>query len=208
MRVWLYACSTAFAVIALACTSCRREQKPVVTPTSPLSTVAPSPNSSSRPALPSIDPKVTKAVGALHRAEQDWLAKSPEAAAAFKRLTETQAAYQGKIEKFGMYMGPARDREARMRDLMAAQEKKDADKTAQAQKAYLAANAAVEKAEADLRLGNPPIQASYDEWLAARKAYAELRQADEAISKASTELMQVTAKQDLDADRNVHVKEN
>lgn len=198
MRLCVYAFTAVLTAMVLASSSCRREPKQADIPVPP----------PSRPAVPPVDPKVTAAVGKMHQAERDWLAKSPEAASAFKRLTEAQAAYQGRIDKFGLYTGPVRDRATRMQELMAAQEKGDAVKTAQAETAFQAANEAVDKAEATLRLGNPLIQVAYDEWLAARKAFEDLRQADETISKASAELMQATTKKNaLGEGQNDQVKE-
>ncbi len=145
----------------------------------------------------------------MHDTERAWRAQSPDAAAAFKRMTETQAAYQGMIGKFGLYTGPAREREAQMNAVMTAREKQDAAALEAAAIALTEAHARVEEAEAKLRLGNPPIQKAYDDWLAARKAYADLRSANEAISKASAEVTQLTEKDNaLDRDRNTGTKEN
>ncbi len=205
MRAWYCVLTMVLAAVALACTSCRREQKPALPPAA-----APSASPVAALSTPSpVDPKVTAAVGKMHQAERAWLAKAPEAAAALKRLQEAQAAYQGKIGPFGVYTGPVRDREARMQELMAARETGDAGKVKQAEKAFQDANAAVDKAEASLRLGNPPIQKAYEEWLAARKAYAALRMSDDAFSKATEELTQLNSKQPpLNERPNADVKEN
>lgn len=209
MRFWLYAVSVSVALFVVACGSCRREKKADGAPASKEAAVSSVIPASSRPALPPADPQVTAAVGKRQQAERDWLARMPEAAAALKRLTEAQSAYQRRIDVFGLYKGPVHEREARMRELMAAREKGDEANAARAEKAFQEANAAVDQAEATLRQGNPPIQEAYDEWLAARKAYAELRDSEEAISKASAELKEVAAKQDsLDKVRNDQVKEN
>ncbi|MFO7534786.1 MAG: hypothetical protein R6X19_03750 [Kiritimatiellia bacterium] len=174
-------------MLAFSAVSCRRDQK-----TQAQATAEPGSPASVRPAAaPAVDPKVTAAVGKMHQAERTWREQSPEAAAAFKRLTDAQTAYQGMIDKFGLYTGPVREREARMSELMAARETNDAEKSAQAEKAYHAANAAVDAAEANLRLGNPQIQALYDEWVAAREGYAALRNSEETISKASEEVSQL-----------------
>jgi hypothetical protein len=175
-------------MLAFSAVSCRRDQKTQAQ-------AAPEPGSpaSVRPvAVPAADPKVAAAVAKMHQAERTWRTQSPEAAAAFKRLADAKAAYQGVIEKLGLYNEPARERVAKMNELMAARAKGDAALEAKAEEAFRQACDKVDASEARVRLGNPQIQKLYDEWLAARKGYAELRNSEETISKASEEVSQLT----------------
>lgn len=159
--------------------------------------------------LPPPDPKVTAAVGRMHDVERQWLEQSPEAAAAFKQLKEAQAAYQSMIEKFGLYTTPVRERDARLAKLGTARESGDPAAIRDAEKDFKEAADKVEEAEAVLRSGNPPIQQLYDKWLEARKTYADLRKANESISKASADVTQLMEKSaDLSDDGDNGVKEN
>lgn len=199
MRVRAVSVFLVFSLIGFSGVSCRRKAPPA-TPVAQKQTPA-----QVRPP----DPEVTAAVGRLHDAEREWLGKSPEAAAAFQKLNETQAAYQGMIEKFGLFTAPVREREALLAALAAARKAGDPAAIARAEKDFNEAADKVEEAEAVLRSGNPSIQKLYDDWLEARKTFAELRKANESIAEASVEVTRKVEKSSGTNDVvNRGVKEN
>lgn len=208
MRFSFYAFSAALAVLVMASASCRRGQNEDRAPASPVSAGSVSSGSTARPA-PVADSNLVVAARALRDAETQWLAASPDAAAALQRQSAAQAAYEDMIGKLGLYTGPAQDRDAKMRELVDVREKGDAARIAQAEKELAAANTKAEQGAAQARLGNPRIQQAYDELQAARKAFTALRNQEKAISKASDELTILMRKRNhLDEDRNAAVKEN
>ena len=185
----------AMAGLGLGC-SCRRER-----PEAPSDTVSVN--------LPPVAPEVAQAAGAWQEAERAWRAERPEAEAAFARLTAAHAAYQGMLGRFGLYTGPAQERESAMKEAMEARASGDAARLAAAEKALLDAHGRVAAAEAKLRLGNPPIQKAYDDWLAARQAYAALREADPTLSQASAKVAHLLDTNTLSQDQDRQgVKEN
>lgn len=183
MSVRLFLLIPLAALLAFSGVSCRREQKPEQ-PGAP----KPGARPAAAAAVSERDAKAAAAVQRLHDAERQWVAESPEAAAALQKLKETQAQYQGTIEKFGLYMQPYRERQAKMNEWTAAQAKGDPALEAKAKEAFRLSSEQVEAGEARVRLGNPQVQALYDEWVAAQKAYEEARRANPVISKASEEV--------------------
>ncbi len=200
MKLRVIASLAAMAVFVLmGGSSCRREQ-------AESTAVKGRPPVSGAARVKTADTNLLAAIGRLQRAERDWQASSPEAAAALQQLKETQAAYQEMIGGMGLYTAPNREREARMRELAEVSEAGDPARVAQAEKAFQAACEKVEQGEAHIRLGNPQIQQAFDSWKAAQRAYDHLRESNEAISKASAEVTRLT--KNLENGGNVGSKEN
>jgi hypothetical protein len=205
MKLRVFASLVALAVCVCVCgSSCRREK-------------VESTAGKNRPAVSNAvsiqskiaDTNLLAAAGRLYQAERAWLAQTPEAAIALKRRASAQAAYEGLIGKLGLYTVPAQDRDAKMRLLIEAREKGDATRIAKAEQDLVAANDRAEQGAARLRSGNPSIQKAYDEWLAARQAYEELRNREETISRASAEMTRLMEKQNLlDQGEQASSKEN
>ena len=208
MKFWSYSTLAVLAGAAvLSCASCRRAPKPA--PPVPVPPVSVSPVSA--PSVPTVSggSNVIAAARAMREAESKWLASSPAAAAAFQRMTDAQKNYEEMVGKLALASAPTRERNAKMQAMIDARKKGDAALAEQAEKELAAANVKVEEGEAMVRLGNPSIQKAYDDWLAARKDYNELRSRNEAISKASDEMTRLIEKRShLDQDRNARVKEN
>jgi hypothetical protein len=202
MQVRVFAIfAVAAACLATGLVSCRREStEPAAATTQPAaSAVSP---------VRVVDTNLLAAGALRAKAERTWRESDPSAEAAFKRLADAEAAYTALLGKFGLYAIPAAESQSALNALAEAREKGDTARVAEAEKAMRDANARAEQAEAVLRSGNPPIQAAFDEWAAARQAYSDLRERSPEILKAEENMTRVMEKgAPLESDRKDRSKE-
>lgn len=194
--------------------SCRREPaKPASTEPAPSPSASPS-LSPSAPAAGAVRPapvlpgtNLEAAIAARHRVERELRENDPLTQSLFVRLTDAEAAYTAWLLKFGAYSIPAAERDAAMMRLAKAMEAGDASESQAAEQAMREADERAEAAAASLRSGHPPIQKAYDDWMEARRAYADRVKKSETVSTADarlSEAMDPSRKQDV----NDRVKEN